>query len=424
MTVAPCVTWETLHPFPPLSVLQATQACGGGLGTRLWYMCVCVWKVFSFFFFFWFASYLFALLILIMFISYPTVFLTCIAGQFASAATRVHVSHHNYFSMQGSRKHATRVHVSPSRTIFSYMCYNTNFFVGPGVHAHTSVITHLPSANLHASHYRYTADLLRLEADSSRSPAICWPSYQTPINTGAMLPYLKAFPNRDFACYIRTGLTNGFHVGFTRRRDLLRSHCHNHPSLRANPAVVDEQIASGLVAGRLLGPISQDRFPFVHTSPLGLVPKSHQTNQWRLIHDLSSPKDYSVTELCSLRYASVDQAVSIIQKLGRDTQLIKLDIKDAYRIVPVHPSDYHLLGIEWKGNTYLDRALPFGLRSAPKIFNALADFVTWILASSGIQYQLHYLDDFLFYSSLLPRGGNRFFQWCWRFSNGLVSRWH
>jgi len=184
----------------------------------------------------------------------------------------------------------------PITTIFSYMCYNTNSFVGVDVHAHTSVITHLPSANLHASHYRYTADLLRLEADSSRSPAICWPSYQTPINTGAMLPYLKAFPNRDFACYIRTGLTNGFHVGFTRRRDLLRSHCHNHPSLRANPAVVDEQIASGLVAGRLLGPISQDRFPFVHTSPLGLVPKSHQTNQWRLIHDLSSPKDYSVND--------------------------------------------------------------------------------------------------------------------------------
>ena len=216
-----------------------------------------------------------------------------------------------------------------------------------------------------------------------------------------MLPYLEAFPDRDFACYIRTGLTNGFHVGFTRRRDLLRSHRHNHPSSRANPAVVDERIASELVAGRLLGPISQERLPLVHTSPLGLVPKSHQTNQWRLIHDLSSPKDYSVNdgipqELCSLRYASVDQAVSIIQNLGRDTQLIKLDIKDAYRIVPVHPSDYHLLGIEWRGNTYLDRALPFGLRSAPKIFNALADFVTWILASSGIQYQLHYLDDFLF----------------------------
>ena len=45
-------------------------------------------------------------------------------------------------------------------------------------------------------------------------------------------------------------------------------------------------------------------------------------------------------DLCSLQYASVDDAVRVIQRLGRGTQLIKLDIQDAYRIVPVHPSDY------------------------------------------------------------------------------------
>ena len=58
---------------------------------------------------------------------------------------------------------------------------------------------------------------------------------------------------------------------------------------------------------------------------------------------------------------------------------MKLDIKDAYRIVPVHLDDYHLLGIKWKGSTYVDRALPFGLRSAPKIFNAIADVIAWVL---------------------------------------------
>ena len=276
-----------------------------------------------------------------------------------------------------------------------------HFSVGSTDHTLTPVITHLPPANLYSSRYKYTADLLSLEAHSSQSPTTCWPTYQTPINVAALLPYLQAFPDRDFAQYMHAGLTNGFHVGFAQERDRLRSHRRNHPSSCANPVVVDERIASELAAGRLLGPISQDKLPLIHTSPLGLVPKSHQTNRWRMIHDLSSPRDYSVNdgipqELCSLRYASVDQAVSTIQQLGRSTQLIKLDIKDAYRIVPVHPSDYHLLGIEWRGNTYLDRALPFGLRSAPKIFNALADFISWILASTGIQFQLHYLDDFLF----------------------------
>lgn len=39
--------------------------------------------------------------------------------------------------------------------------------------------------------------------------------------------------------------------------------------------------------------------------------------------------------------------------------------------------------------------LPFGLRSAPQIFNALADALEWVLRSAGIQHVFHYLDDFI-----------------------------
>ena len=46
--------------------------------------------------------------------------------------------------------------------------------------------------------------------------------------------------------------------------------------------------------------------------------------------------------------------------------------------------------------TYIDRSLPLGLWSAPKLFMAVADAMAWALHSSGIQYLLHYLDDFLF----------------------------
>ena len=74
-----------------------------------------------------------------------------------------------------------------------------------------------------------------------------------------------------------------------------------------------------------------------------------------MICDLSSPHGSSVndgisTQLCSLRYIRVENAVDIIRQLGPGTQLVKLDIKDAYRIVPVHPTDYHLLGVKWRGN--------------------------------------------------------------------------
>ena len=44
---------------------------------------------------------------------------------------------------------------------------------------------------------------------------------------------------------------------------------------------------------------------------------------------------------------------------------------------------------------YVDPMLPFGLRSAPKIFNALADGLEWYLRHLGVRYVFHYLDDFL-----------------------------
>lgn len=44
---------------------------------------------------------------------------------------------------------------------------------------------------------------------------------------------------------------------------------------------------------------------------------------------------------------------------------------------------------------YVDTCLPFGLRSAPKLFNLLADFLSWIVKEKGVSYPIHYLDDFL-----------------------------
>ena len=52
---------------------------------------------------------------------------------------------------------------------------------------------------------------------------------------------------------------------------------------------------------------------------------------------------------------------------------------------PIHPEDQGLLGIQWEGEFYTDKALPFGLRSAPKIFTAVADALQWILSNKGIK---------------------------------------
>ena len=116
--------------------------------------------------------------------------------------------------------------------------------------------------------------------------------------------------------------------------------------------------------------------------------------------DLSSPAGHSVNDAisadyCHQQYASVLDAARLIRYLGVGTLLAKVDLQNTYRMVPVHPDDHHLLGLCWEEEVFIDTAVPFGLRSAPKMFSALADALAWIIHARGVVHQLHYLDDFL-----------------------------
>ncbi len=62
-----------------------------------------------------------------------------------------------------------------------------------------------------------------------------------------------------------------------------------------------------------------------------------------------------------------------ILRRGRVARLAKFNVEGAYRTVPVHPEGRHLLGMRWRGILHIDTVLPFRLRSAPKIYNAVAD---------------------------------------------------
>ena len=63
----------------------------------------------------------------------------------------------------------------------------------------------------------------------------------------------------------------------------------------------------------------------------------------------------------------------------------KMDIQQAYRNIAVAPEDWHFLGMKWQGKeVYIDKVLPFGLRSAPLIFSAVADALQWIMTQQGV----------------------------------------
>ena len=76
------------------------------------------------------------------------------------------------------------------------------------------------------------------------------------------------------------------------------------------------------------------------------------------------------------------------------------------RLSSLHPyPDAH--PVQTYSKYITDRALPFGLCSTPKIFNAVTDFIAWVLRQHGIAYQFHYPDDFSFSLGPLLRRGSQ-----------------
>ena len=181
----------------------------------------------------------------------------------------------------------------------------------------------------------------------------------------------------------------------SRHSELSPAICHLQRCMQADAlqAYLDKEIA----AGHLLGPVPRHS---VQVSRMGVIPKGHTPGRWRVITDLSYPPGYSVNDgidpsFCSLSYVSVDTIAGLVAALGEGSLLAKVDIESAYCLVPVHPEDRLLLGIEWKGSCYCDGMLPFGLRSAPKVFTAVADALEWCIRREGVERVFHYLDDFI-----------------------------
>ena len=156
-----------------------------------------------------------------------------------------------------------------------------------------------------------------------------------------------------------------------------------------------------LEASRIVGPFLIPPFLVFRTSPLGISPKKTPL-EFRLIHHLSYPSGASVNdfipkEFSTVRYATIDDAISLVKKLGAGCYMAKTDIQSAFHIFPIHPKDYSLLGIHWEGRYYFDRTLPMGLSSFCYLFEKLASALEWIpLCVLNVTAVIHVLDDFFF----------------------------
>ena len=191
----------------------------------------------------------------------------------------------------------------------------------------------------------------------------------TPLDWRAWDRRLQSHPDQRFRLYITQEIKRGFRLGFDYGRPL-KSAANNMLSTRQHPQLIRDYLVEESVTGRVIGPLPRETLLDIHISRFGLIPKK-SPGEWRLIVDLSSPDGRSVNDgvyehLCSLKYISVEDALQVVLSLGRGSLLAKIDIKKAYRNIPVAPADHLLLGMIWGNQLFVDSTLPFGLRSAPK----------------------------------------------------------
>ena len=248
--------------------------------------------------------------------------------------------------------------------------------------------------------YEHTADLLCMNfcRPILHHTAPLLSSVSTPLDLAEWSHALSFHPDRAFARYICEGLRSGFRIGF-QHGSPLQSATLNMLSAIDHPDVFANYLKKEVSLGRMLGLFrSSCELPPLHINRFGVIPKGHNTGKWRLITNLSYPRNFSVNNgidpsLCSLTYTTVDDIAETAAHLGPGSLLAKVDIESAYRLIPVHPDDRLLQAVQWDNQIFVDPMLPFGLRSAPKIFNAVADALH--LQQSGILLLYHYLDDFI-----------------------------
>ena len=224
-------------------------------------------------------------------------------------------------------------------------------------------------------------------------------AYHTPLRAEGWSFWLRSHPDRNFAKSISGILLSGAKIGY--RGPPIQHRHTNHQSARSAPDILTADLHKQLQHERLTQVDPQAEAQYVY-SPLGLVPK--HDGGWRRIHDLSFPHGDSVNDGIphdwgTLEYATYDDAVDALLFTGQGAQFVKRDLKDAFRHIPVATSDQWLLGFHCDDRYWMERYLPFGLRTAPFIFDLFAKALNWILIAVLYWFiVLHYLDDFFRHS--------------------------
>jgi hypothetical protein len=227
------------------------------------------------------------------------------------------------------------------------------------------------------------------------------PRVVTRLRRAAWVEGLSDHPDRNFAYKLIEYIDNGVPLFYDGPR--LNQTFPNWKSCVELREDVEKSMLYDINKQWKVGPFANQPFDYFVGSPMGAFSKPSNIGppKIRVIHDLSWPPYRSVNHfipesLCSVKYVTIDSAVSIIKKLGPGCLMAKIDLENAYKQIGVRQKDWYLLGSTWPNKDgvtqfYFDTVLPFGGRSSATLFNSFADGLEHIMFKNGVSYMIHYL---------------------------------
>ena len=158
---------------------------------------------------------------------------------------------------------------------------------------------------------------------------------------------------------------SGFSTGYNGSYENV--YVKNLTSAINRPHVVRELLNKEINKGRIVGTYPVPPFELQRINVMGFVSKK-QPNEYGMIVDLSQPEGNSVNSHienkdAQVQYPSVQDAVDVILALhehGLSPFLAKVDIKSAFRLLPMAQSHFPLMGLKFDEKYYIDLFLPMG----------------------------------------------------------------
>ena len=173
--------------------------------------------------------------------------------------------------------------------------------------------------------------------------------------------------------------------------------CVNYSSITCPEVspVMDKIIGKELAEGAIS--ISDVKPKCIHA--LGAVSKPD--GGIRPITDCSRPVNLSVNFNCDslLEDFCFKSVANVTEVLNRFDYMSVVDIKSAYRAVPIHPQHRKFQGFSWfwegEQRWFVENRMCFGLRLGPMYFNLISTFIYDVLTDIYDLEIVNYLDDFI-----------------------------